>query len=96
MFAENNYDPANVFIIPNLYQKEEQKISTLYNFFWDRRNILIGLNYTELQKISSQYKHFLYNQLGIAKMFYSVKPTQNNIEQMFYDIYNLHGIGEIF
>ena len=33
MFAENNYDPANVFIIPNLYQKEEQKISTLYNFF---------------------------------------------------------------
>ena len=40
--------------------------------FWDRRNVLIDLNYTELQKISTQYKRSLYNQRGIAKMFYSV------------------------
>ena len=32
--------------------------------FWDRRNVLIGLNYTELQKISTQYKRSLYNQRG--------------------------------
>ena len=45
--------------------------------------VLIGLNYTELQKISTHYKHSLYNQLGIAKIFYLVKPTQNSIEEMF-------------
>ena len=39
--------------------------------FWDRRNVLIGVNYTEFQKISIQYKHSLYSQLGIAKMFHS-------------------------
>ena len=38
----------------------------------DRQNVLIGLNYTELQKFSTQYKPFLYNKLGITKMFYSV------------------------
>ena len=40
--------------------------------FLGSRNGLTGLNYTELQKMSTQYKHSLYNQLGIVKMFYSV------------------------
>ena len=62
-------------------------------YFWDRRNVLTGLNYTELQKVSTQYKLFLYNQLGITKM---LQPTQNSREQMFCSIYNLHGIAEIF
>ena len=50
-------------IIENVYSAK---------LFWDRRNVLIGLNYTELQKIYTQYKLFLYNQREIAKMFYSV------------------------
>ena len=40
--------------------------------FCYRRNVLIGLNYTELQKIYTQYKQSLYNQLGIVKMSYSI------------------------
>ena len=40
--------------------------------FLGSRNGLIGLNYTELQKMSTQYKHSLYNQLKKEKMFYSV------------------------
>ena len=40
--------------------------------FWNPRNILIGLNYTKLQKSSIHYKHSFYNQLGMAKIFYSV------------------------
>ena len=45
------------------------KIENFYSvsLFWNRRNVLIGLNYTKLQKTSAQYKHSLYNQLGIAK-----------------------------
>ena len=40
--------------------------------FGGLRNVLISLNYTKLQKSSTQYKHSLYNQLGIAKIFCSV------------------------
>ena len=40
--------------------------------FWYRRNVLIELNCTELQKIYAQYKQSLYNQLGIVKMTYSI------------------------
>ena len=49
-------------------------IENLYSvqLFLGSRNGLIGLNYTELQKMSTQYKHSFYNQLGIVKMFYSV------------------------
>ena len=50
---------------PPLAQKSEEgrgcTLCLLCNFFWDRQNALIGLNYTELQKISTQYKHTLYS-----------------------------------
>ena len=50
------------------------RIENFYSekLFWGRRNVLISLNYTKLQKTSTQYKHSLYNQLEIAKMFCSV------------------------
>ena len=50
------------------------RIENFYSvwLFRDRRNVPIGLNYIELQKISTQYKHSLYNQPGISKMSYSI------------------------
>ena len=50
------------------------RIENLYSvqLFWDRRNVLIGLNYIELEKISTQYKHSLYKQPGITKISYSI------------------------
>ena len=64
--------------------------------FWGLSKCSNSFKLHKLQKISTQYKHSLVNQLGIAKMFCSVWPTQNSREQMFYSIHNLHGTAEIF
>ena len=50
------------------------RIENFYSvwLFWDRGNVLVGLNYTKLQKTSTQHKHSLYNQLRIVKIFYLV------------------------
>ena len=65
MFAENNYEPANVF--RKIYTKRRNRKFLLCFTCW-------GLSKcsNRLQKIPTQYKHSLYDQLGIAKMFYSV------------------------
>ena len=67
MFAENNFEPSN-----NIFRKGRRENFYSVELFWYRRNVLIELNCTELQKIYAQYKQSLYNQLGIVKMTYSI------------------------
>ena len=42
-------------------ERKGENLQSVY-LFQDPQNVLIGLNYRELQKISTHYKHSLYNQ----------------------------------
>ena len=82
MLAENNYKPVNN-VFRKIYTKRKSRKFLLCITFLGLSKCSVGLNYTKLQKTSAQYKHSLYNQFGVAKMFYSVELTQNSREQMF-------------
>ena len=53
-------------------ERKGENLQSVY-LFQDPQNVLIGLNYRELQKISTHYKHSLYNQRSQRS------PTQYNL-----------------
>ena len=72
MFSENDNEPANNVFRKIYTKRKDSRKFVLCITFLGPSKCSDWFKLHRIAKISTQYKHFLYNQLGIAKMFYSV------------------------